>query len=289
MRIVYLLLIMLFSSITSHAGVPKRWYTEYYAENALLHQSWATKFFFQNYVFQGNETVLDIGSGKGNITAMIANYVPQGYVIGIDRAESVIKKAKQDYRYIKNLDFLLRSAEDISFYENHKGKFNVITSFSALHWIHNNDKVLQGISIALKPGGICYLRLASKGGDPVEDIADRLSKSPKWKAYFANFKTYIKRFTPAEYAALLEKNNLKITSICDLEDKDLLGNITQLKTQIKSWLPHYHHLDSMNTSVAEKFIDEIATIYISKFPPNPNGSIILYDHHLEIVAIKPTA
>ncbi|MBA8667447.1 class I SAM-dependent methyltransferase [Holosporaceae bacterium 'Namur'] len=288
MKKIFFLLFIL-SSLNAFAGASKRWYADNYAENALLQQSWATKFFFQDYIFQGDESILDIGSGVGNITAMMANYVPHGYVIGIDSDEAVVNIAKQDYKYIKNLSFLNKFAGDANLYNSHKEKFDIITSFSVLHWISNNDKVLKGMFTALKPNGICYLRLASKGGDPVQDIADRLVKSAKWKAYFTNFKSHMKRFTVGEYAALLEKNNFQIVSIRNVEDKNFLNNTAQLKMQIKSWLPYYHHLKSINSLEADKFINEIVNVYISKFPVNQNGSVILYDHNLEIVATKPAA
>jgi hypothetical protein len=36
--------------------------------------------------------------------------------------------------------------------------------------------VLKGIHQVLKPEGQFYLKLSSKGGDPIQDIADALSK-----------------------------------------------------------------------------------------------------------------
>ncbi len=286
MKKIFFFLLIFFIHRASLADDTKRWYADYYAGNALLQQSWAIKFFFQNYIFQGNEVILDIGSGRGNVSAMIANYVPQGAVIAIDNVESLVKKSSQDYKYIKNLSFFLREAEDQSFYNLHKEKFDVITSLFTFPKIRNQDKILQGIFTALKPEGLCYLRLISKGGDPIQDIADGLVKTQKWKNRFINYKNNVQRFSIGEYAALLEKNNLRIISINDMEDRDVLNNIEQLKIQIKSWLPYYHYLADIDGNLANKFIDEVIAIYIMKYPANQNGEVILYDHHLEIIATK---
>ncbi len=81
------------------------WDGESYASTAQLQGTWADKFFFQNYQFNGSEHVLDIGSGDGKLTARIAKAAPEGLTIGIDNSESMIAKANMPFNALQNLKF----------------------------------------------------------------------------------------------------------------------------------------------------------------------------------------
>ncbi|OMH40090.1 class I SAM-dependent methyltransferase [Desulfurobacterium indicum] len=82
---------------------------------------------------KGNELVLDIGCGDGKITFEIARRVPDGYVVGIDSSEEMIKLASKMFSPSKypNLSFRFLDIQEMDF----SGEFDVIFSNAALHWI----------------------------------------------------------------------------------------------------------------------------------------------------------
>lgn len=98
------------------------------------------------------------------------------------------------------------------------------------------------LSSCFKNGGKCYLKLSFKGGDPIQDIADKLKASPKYEALFKAFNDPMTRFSQEEYQALLQNANLTLISIKDVEEKDAIQGKENLIKQIKSWLPRsYKH------------------------------------------------
>lgn len=271
---------------TTPSEIADHWVGAEYHENSQLQAHWADRFFFKHYDFKGDESILDIGSGDGKLTARIAGLASQGKVIGIDNSHLMIKEAQKQHADRKNLLFIMQDANDTQFYQAHANQFDLIVSFSTLHWVQDQKAVLQGIHHALKPNAKCYLKLSSKGGDPIQDIADKFSSVSKYKALFKTFHDPMTRFSPDEYKKLLEQNQLTLISIKDSEEKDQIKGRENLIKQIKSWLPHYHYLKQHNVAMAEQYINDVIDAYLQQYPADKNDNITLYDHYLEVVATK---
>jgi ubiquinone/menaquinone biosynthesis C-methylase UbiE len=95
-------------------------------------------------------SVLDVGSGSGAITKGIADQVgPEGKARGIDTSENLIALARENFRKVPNLDFLVA---DINSYAPEE-KYDLITSARVLQWLDNPQQVLDKMYQLLKPGG----------------------------------------------------------------------------------------------------------------------------------------
>jgi len=95
-------------------------------------------------------SVLDVGSGSGAITKGIADRVgPAGKARGIDTSDNLIALARENFRDVPNLDFLVA---DINSYAPEE-KYDLITSARVLQWLDNPLEVLEKMYQLLKPGG----------------------------------------------------------------------------------------------------------------------------------------
>ncbi|MBN9564532.1 MAG: class I SAM-dependent methyltransferase [Alphaproteobacteria bacterium] len=276
-----------FSQTEAYSQVKNLWDGREYKANSILQDSWAKKFFFDNHTFNGDEWLLDVGCGNGQITAKIATLAPKGHVLGIDNSTSMIALAKQDHKHISNIFFDVQSAQDVTFYQKYANTFDIITGFAVMHWVDDQESALKGMFIALKPEGKCYLRLCSTGHDPVQAIADKLSQTPTWSGHFIGFKDPLHRFNTQTYSKLLMKQGFKILSLQEVQDSDILPSLEKLRLQLKSWLPHYRFLANKNAKIAEDFLNNIIDNYTLTYQPTNNGEIVLYDHYLEVIAAKP--
>jgi ubiquinone/menaquinone biosynthesis C-methylase UbiE len=266
------------------------WDGESYFENSILQEKWAQKFFFNVHEFKGDEKVLDIGSGDGKLTSKLAKNAAN--TIGIDNSPSMVDKAKKDYGDANaKLDFVQQDASDSSFYKKHIKQFDLITSFTALHWVEDQLSVLEGIKLSLKDTGEFYIRTAAKGGDPIQDIADKMIKSEEYSEYFVNFYDPMIRYSKKEYEILVKKAELKLISLKLASDRDILNSRKDLRMQIISWLPHYNHLKNINSDInnnkiADKFLTKLLDEYLKLYPPTSEGKIILYDKYLEVIGTR---
>jgi len=110
--------------------------------------------------------VLDIGCGSGNAVNTLAKVFPNSTFIGIDFCIEPIEQAIRDSKMLKldNATFLKMDAADLDFYN----KFDLITTFDAIHDQGFPDKVLKNIYNNLNNGGT-YLMMDIDASSNLEE------------------------------------------------------------------------------------------------------------------------
>jgi trans-aconitate 2-methyltransferase len=160
----------------------------------------------------GNEQVLDVGCGDGRLTARIADRVPGGQVLGVDASPDMIAFATGHFgrdgaEPRANLRFAIADARALHF----PAEFDLVVSFNALHWVPEQAAALRGIGAALRPRGRAVLRLVVKGAlTSLEEVAEATRRAPRWSAHFAGFADPYLRLDAGEYAALAERQGLRV-------------------------------------------------------------------------------
>ncbi len=130
----------------------------------------------------GNERVLDLGSGDGTLTKELAVRVPRGIVLGIDASEGMISAAKGLEG--GNLRFELCDINEMD-YDN---EFDVIFSNATLHWIMDHRSLLARCSRALKRDGYLRFNFAGEGNCPAFiSVVRRIMLEEPFASYFAFF------------------------------------------------------------------------------------------------------
>ena len=187
------------------------WNAGEYARGSALQQGMAEEVLAE-IPFTGRERVLDIGCGDGKVTAEVAARVPKGEVRGIDPARGMIAYAQEKFGPERwaNLRFALGDARRMEY----RAEFDVVVSFNALHWVHEQAEVLRGIAAALKPGGRAYLRFVPNNPPKSTMFAnDETSQQWRWASAFAGHASPFAKFTPEEYRVLAEGAGLKVRRI----------------------------------------------------------------------------
>jgi len=139
----------------SHVG-PRDWDAEVYHRVSAPQLEWATEV-LERLDLRGDEVVLDAGCGSGRVTALIAERVPRGRVIGVDASESMIAKARdtladQVELHVGNLTELeLADAVDVVF------------SNAVFHWVADHDTLFARLHRVLKPGGRLVAQCGGEG------------------------------------------------------------------------------------------------------------------------------
>ncbi len=161
---------------------------------------------------EGSERVLDVGCGDGKITAEIATRVPRGSVVGVDASEAMISFASGQFPSAArpNLRFQVADARRLPF----RNEFNLVVSFNALHWVPEQDAALRSIRSALMSEGRALLRLVPAGErKSLENVAEETRRSSRWRAHFSDFRDPYLHLTPEQYAAIAERNGLRVLRI----------------------------------------------------------------------------
>ena len=138
---------------------------------------------------QPGERILDLGCGTGHLTQQIAGR--GATVLDIDSSPEMIAQARQNYPKLK---FQLVDAASFRTSE----PFDAVFSNAALHWMKPPEPVVHAIVAALKPGGRLIAEFGGKG-----NIASIIAAAGRNPWYFPSI---------GEYAALLERNGMLVTS-----------------------------------------------------------------------------
>lgn len=96
-------------------------------------------------------SVLDVGCGTGSITAGVARAVgPHGSVIGVDRDEALLERARTEHASLSNLQFAQGDATTLAF----RAQFDVVTAARTLQWIAEPALAISKMKEAAKPSGV---------------------------------------------------------------------------------------------------------------------------------------
>ena len=180
------------------------WNAELYRERSSLQEAMAAEV-LQSLELTGSERVLDVGCGDGRITSEIARLLPGGYVVGVDASGNMIALASR--KVAPNLRFEVADARSLPFLH----EFDLVVSFNALHWIHEQALALASLHHALKAGGTAQLRLVPMGArKSIETVLEETRSLPAWSQYFSGFRDPYLRLTPQEYGLLAQKSGFRV-------------------------------------------------------------------------------
>jgi trans-aconitate methyltransferase len=259
-----------------------QWNAVEYAKSSGVQQQWAREL-IRKLNLNGNETLLDIGSGDGKVTAEIATHLPNGSVVGIDSSEEMIKLAQQTYARdaFPNLQFQQEDATRLSF----ENKFNIVFSNATLHWILDHRPVLCGIFASLRHGGKVLLQMGGCGNaGEVMDALTRIIKKEEWRKFFDGFSFSYGFYSPDEYRVWLREAELVARRVelipKDAEHQGRSGFESWIRT---TWLPY---IQQVPVEKRELFVSQLADEYLQHHSVDENGKVHVKMVRLEIEALK---
>jgi len=305
-------------------SAPAKWNAADYAANSAVQHAWARELIAQ-LKLRGDEHILDVGCGDGKITAEIAQAVPRGSATGVDASPHMIEFAQKTFpaKKFPNLNFQVvdaRKLKDAHFHlpsprpsgervrvrginpetkslltpalssfgggeGEDLGKFDLLFSNAALHWVDDHQAFLRGAAAALKPGGRLVVSCGGKGNAQDVFVALRPEmRLKRWRAFFRRIPKPYFFYAPGDYEKWLRKFDFKVRAL-KLAPKDATypgaeGFATWLRT---TWLPYAQRVPE---NLREEFIAAVTARYVAKHPPDAEGRVHVRMVRLEIDAIK---
>ena len=220
-----------------------------------------------------SERILDLGCGTGELTSQISSLCNQ--VIGVDLSESMISKAKLNY---KEIEFQVADARSYRTNE----PFDAIFSNAAFHWIKEADILAETLFSCLKPGGRIVAEMG--GYQNISKIRNALKKV--LREFGISIVTEPWYFpTIGQYANHLEKAGLIVDAAL------LIERPTQLEGEdgMRKWLDQF--ADDFLDEADEAHHDEILETTVNRLRQVAyhEGSWWADYWRLRFVAHKPVA
>jgi len=260
-----------------------KWNPADYARHSAAQLVWAREL-VARLKLRGDESVLDIGSGDGKVSAEIAAALPEGRVVGLDGSQEMIEFARANYgrERFANLEFVCTDARQIAL----QGLFDIVFSNAALHWIEDHLAVLSEMSRVLRSGGRIIISCGGRGNAvEIVEAFETVTARERWRKYFEGFLFPYHFYGPEEYSRWLPEAGLSPLRV-ELAPKDMShpgaeGLAAWVRT---AWLPFTERVPE---SEREAMIEEMVTEYLARHPVDAAGNVHVRMVRLEVEAVKP--
>ena len=139
--------------------------------------------------------VLDLGCGTGDVTLELHRKLAARETLGVDNSAAMLAKAPVE----PALSFALGDIEQLSL----PGKFDLIFSNAALHWVPDHPSLLRRLAALLAPGGQLAVQMPMNDAHPSHVTAHELARTPEFRRLLNGFERRPPLLEPAQYAAWL--------------------------------------------------------------------------------------
>jgi trans-aconitate 2-methyltransferase len=162
---------------------------------------------------KGHETVLDAGCGSGRVTEMLIERLPEGRVIAVDSAPTMVAKARE--KIGDRAEVLLQDLAELRLPEQVDAAF----SNAVFHWVLDHDRLFHRLFDVLKPGGRLEAQCGGAGNvKTFHDAVNRLADHPPFSEFFEDWAGPWHFADDEATTALLER--IGFTDVrCWLEDR----------------------------------------------------------------------
>lgn len=236
--------------------------------------------FLSQLEIDGDERVLDVGTGDGKVSAYLSVKVSDGSVLGVDLCEDCAESAKETYKNhsFPNLSFGTADVRNLPFEQ----EFDIITSFSTLHLIEDKASALRSIKRSLRSEGRAIIQCPVRHG--LLTALNTVSKDEKWAAYLSDFETGWHFIEVGTFEKLLNEVDLKPRHFKVARLNEVFETEEAFKASISEWLPH---LAVIPQDKHEEFLEDLIQVYSEEEPYDLDGRIHFYVDRLEVEALNP--
>ena len=169
-----------------------------YRQTSTHQKEWGSRL-IEELSLEEDDYILDVGCGDGDLTAGLAQIVPQGRVLGIDASAGMIEAARQHEGH--NLKFRQLDVAEADLNE----EFGLVFSNAALHWVFDHAALLEILHRSLRLDGRLRVNFAANGNYATFFCVVRgFMQDDRFRAAFEGFRWPWYMPTPAGYEALME-------------------------------------------------------------------------------------
>lgn len=124
---------------------------------------------------QSYKSIVDLGCGTGDLTAVLADHWPEARVIGVDSSDEMLASAAS-HADPGRLDFVKgdiaawRSAQPV----------DLVVSNAAFHWVPDHDALIGRVAACLAPKGVLAVQVPANFESPSHTLLQQTVADGAW-------------------------------------------------------------------------------------------------------------
>jgi len=169
------------------------------------------------------KTILDIGTGTGEVAFLLQNVFRDAKITGCDIAPGMIERAKQKNRS-KNITFEVCDAEIMPYKDK---TFDLVVSNTTYQWVENLYRAFAEADRVLKPSG--HFVFITFGPDSLNELKRAYRLTVDEKAEYLH-----EYMTVSEIGTILENAGFKVVSLSSRSVRSVYDNFREMQKTIKN-------------------------------------------------------
>lgn len=254
--------------------------SEWNAEQYLLFQSQRTQpaiDLVRRITLCNPQEILDIGCGPGNSTKVLQDAFPVARLLGIDRSEHMIQKARETY---PDLVFKRMDAMDVG---QGFADLDIIFSNACLQWVPHHEALIPRLFGALRKGGVLAVQIPMNTREKLFTILDETVREERW-GFSSMPDEPNATLSGEEYFDLLSS----LTDRFDLWETVYYHNMPSIDAMVE-WVKGTRlrpYLNALDDAGAQRLVREIAEKAARAYPVQKNGEIIFKFRRFFFTAVR---
>jgi trans-aconitate 2-methyltransferase len=216
-------------------------------------------------------TVVDLGCGPGNSTALLAARWPDAKILGVDSSPEMLAAAREAMPGITWVEGDLASwAPD--------ARVDLLFANAVLHWLPDHEALLPRLMGHLAPGGVLAAQMPMNGDSPahrrLRELAGPAPDAGGWRPPLA----------PEAYYRILAPHTATV-DVWETEYQQVMGGLDDIVEWAKgaALLPH---LRGLGAEEAEARLARVREGLAGLYSPQPDGKVLFPFKRLFFVARK---
>ncbi len=147
--------------------------------------------------------VVDIGSGPGNLTALLARRWPNARVVGVDSSPAMVAAARTDHPHIEWVE------ADIGRWTPDRA-VDVLYSNATLHWLDDHQAIFPRLRSWVAAGGTMAVQMPDNWRAPTHRVPAELLDDGSWPPAAVDALLRDRLSSPEEYRQWLQPADLDL-------------------------------------------------------------------------------
>jgi trans-aconitate 2-methyltransferase len=149
---------------------------------------------------------VDLGCGTGALTAQLHRHIRSRETLGLDSSAAMLERARplagDGLRFARAdiADFARAGRTRAS----DAGRWDLVFSNAALHWVPDHPALLAGLRAALAPGGQLAVQVPANHDHPSHVLAAEMADEEPFREALGGYRRYTPVELPERYAELLD-------------------------------------------------------------------------------------
>lgn len=215
-------------------------------------------------------TIVDLGCGPGNTTALLPDLWPRARVIGVDSSPQMIEAA-QARAVPGRLEFRLGDLREISAAQV-GGQVDLLITNATLQWVPGHLDLFPRLSGLVQPSGVIAIGVPGNFDSPTHTLMAALQREPRWSSRLSGLEVRPSVPEPAAYLRALTNAGLdaevwETTYLYVLEGEDAVFDFVS-STGLR---PVLAELGGPQSAAAIEFCDEYRRALRAAYPVTELG------------------